>query len=204
MEATIGIIILVITVLALIAGAVFMFLKSDFPHYPDRKEGVFRTTKARIWAQNSLLLGEYDAKDVAKAAYCVGEAWAHMDMPEPQKVREILSDVGVLITTREGFARWGFYAYNIVASVQIWTKDKFYSKNIPLAVVHEGTINRLKTSTGSALPNGQPLIHEMIHAVLDKMNNSADHRHADTRYWNRVDDQIALEETAQDFYRTLT
>lgn len=194
----IGYVILALAVAGLIAAVIFMFVKSDFPPYKHKKEGMYGSTKAIIWAENGHLLNQYNAHLIAKAAWCVAEAWRKQGLPHADKAKDLMKDVACLITTKEGFQRWGFYQWQVVASVQLWTKDKIYSKSIPMMVVHEGTVDRLSFSK---TPEMQPMIHEMIHAVMDKVRRDADHDHEDDTIWAKQDDVQQLEEFAQELYK---
>lgn len=199
----IGYIILAVSVLALIAALVFIFIKSSLPPYKDKKSGSFGGFKATVWAQNSDLLSKYDANDVAKAAYALASVWSFKSkLAHPEKATSTLKEVGVLLTTKEGFQRWGYFSPSIVASVQLWTKDKIYNKRFPLIVVHEGTLDRMLSSTGNAMNRGQPVIHELIHAVMDEVYKSADAKHIDEDVWeNTKDDRLQVEEEAMKVYQ---
>lgn len=197
----IGIVILIVAVLGLIAAVIYLFMRSDFPHYECKTVDQYKGTKIRIWAEDEYLLNMYQSYVVAFAVNCVEAAWRELKLPNQDKVSKVLEEVGFLITTRQGFQKWSGQPYGKVASVQSWTKDKIYSKNIPLIVVHEGTLDRLKTSTGTSLPKGQPVIHETIHAVLQMVTKSADFYHENDDIWAKIDDDKSqLEEVAENLF----
>lgn len=198
-----GYIILAVALVSIIACLLFIFLKSSYPRFKHKKSGEFRGFSATIWAENKELLDKCDANKAAKAAYALATSWRYMNFPDPDKADNLLKKTGVLVLTKETFPKWGYYPADVVSSVQLWTKNKIFDKRIPLVAMHEGTISRLSSATGESMPGGQPVIHELLHAVLDDVAKNTDYRHTDNKFWARSDDKIQLEEEASYLFRKL-
>jgi hypothetical protein len=195
----IGWIILAVAVLGLLAALIYMFVRSGFPPYKFKTEGKFDFVKSRLWAQDEVCNKKLPrAYDVARAAWAVNKAWGELGLPEQELVKNTLREVGFLLVTDQDFHRWSGLKVDNIASVSVWTKDKIYSRNIPVCAVKLSTILDNESRTGNSLDGGQPMIHEMIHAVAERVYRDFDRYHKDDVLWKQI------QERAQKIYLTWT
>lgn len=183
-----AIIILVVTLLALLAGVIYLFVRSDFPKFKFYKEGVYNNVKARIWAENEDILALIDEKTVAKAAWSVQAAWNSLGIHGGIIARNTMTEVALIATTDKTFPKWGYYESTAVGAVQIWIKNRIFDKNIPASVLHETKL-RSRGDAESAYS-----IHEYIHACAHKALGNEDRLHQNEELWG------ALTAKATDFY----
>lgn len=180
---TVGIVILVITALALIAGIVFIFVHSELPKYKFKKEAKNDTNRVRIFAETKELLDRYNENDILKLMNLFTEVLKETAL-DYTKSKKCLSDVAILLTSREGFQRRAYWNYNMAASVMVWTRDKVYQKQIPMAIIHEGTLDKLQDLGGDPMFKGRPLVHEFLHSVFYVNNGGdVDASHSQKEYW---------------------
>lgn len=175
-----ALIILVVSLLALLAGVIYLFVRSDFPKFKFYKEGFYNNVKARIWAENEDILALIDEKSVAKAAWSVQAAWNSLGLRNIPAARTAMSEVALIATTDVTFPKWGYYEATRVGGVQIWIKNRIFDRNIPACVLHETKL-RSREDAESAYS-----IHEYIHACAHKALGNEDRLHQNEELWGAV------------------
>lgn len=196
-----GIIILILTIVVFLAFVGYMlFLHSNFPEFKNHKKGTYKFINVNSYSDEGVV--PLDISVCGKAAYSIYKAWEFLELDDKatlEEVEKVLSEVNVAVVREDRTEEFCYWNSEQVAACTRRYKDNPFMHNRYLAVIHEGTVKKALKVSDDGLKNGDPLIHELIHIVLDETGNGYDRSHSEVFAWAK-NGEYTLQHQARKYY----